>query len=174
MQKLVAIVALSATLSLGLATSMVAQAQTSMQNLRNGNYKVCSNPPSANRGNDDSNAGYCFVFSKQGNRLVGNYYDPKTLGEVSVCLSGAVRNNTFSGEGREIVGEIGRQTLIPNSEGEQFVNWDDRGYLKVRRATSLRPARHHGTIIRYRSALLNLSGFHRYNLPNGTPPRSCQ
>jgi hypothetical protein len=174
MQRFAPILALSATLTVGVVQT-AALAQTSIQSLPDGNYRFCSNPPPANQVSDENlvNAGYCFVFSKRGNRVVGDYYDPKTLGEESVCVGGTIRNNTLSGQGREFIGNIGRQSTPPNSNGNRLVNWDNKGYLKVARATLVGPPGGIGTYARYRSALLNLNGFHRYNPTKGQPPRDC-
>ncbi|MEW5856111.1 MAG: hypothetical protein AB1861_01795, partial [Cyanobacteriota bacterium] len=148
----------------------------SIQSLSNGNYTFCSKPPSGTGNQQGVDLGHCYVFSKKGNRLVGDLYDTKTLGEVTACVSGAVNNKTVSGEAIEIVGDIGRQNTPPNSSGNKLVNWDNQGYLKVARATVIgrlnSPGRNNVRKIRYRSALLNLNGFYRHNQLKQAPT-SC-
>ncbi|MBD2744521.1 hypothetical protein [Coleofasciculus sp. FACHB-1120] len=148
----------------------------SIQSLSNGNYTFCSKPPSGTGNQQGLDLGHCYVFSKKGNRLVGNLYDTKTLGEVTACVSGAVNNKTVSGEAIEIVGDIGRQNPPPNASGTRLVNWDNQGYLKVARATVISrlnsPGRNNVRKIRYRSALLNLNGFYRHNQLKEAP-KSC-
>lgn len=175
MKRFAPILALTATLSIGVVAQTAALAQSSVQTLRDGNYRFCSNPPPRNRVNDLYlvNAGYCYVFRKTGNRLVGDYYDPKTLGEESVCVSGTLGNNIVSGEGREFIGSVGRQSTPPNSNGDRLVNWDNKGYLKVARAILVGKPGSVGTSVRYRRASLNLNGFYRYNAGTGQPPRDC-
>ena len=146
------------------------QRQSSLQRLANGNYKVCSKPPSTS-----IDTGYCFVFRKSGNRVVGDYYDTKTLGEEGVCMSGTLSNRTVRGEAIEEIGSVGRQNTPPNSSGKRLVNWDKEGYLKVARASVLRTYEvpHSYKTVRYRSALLNLNSFSRYNAGTQSPPRTC-
>lgn len=150
--------------------------KSSLQRLANGNYKVCSEPPSTSIDKDNNLiTGYCFAFRKSGNRVVGNYYDTKTLGEEGVCMSGTLRNSTVRGEAIEAIGSIGRQNTPQNSSGRRLVNWDKEGYLKVARASVLRTYEvpHSYKTFRYRSALLNLNSFYRYNTGTQSPPRSC-
>ncbi|MFE1747407.1 hypothetical protein [Coleofasciculus sp. H7-2] len=149
---------------------------TSIQSLPNGNYTFCSKPPSGTGDQQGVDLGHCYVFSKKGNRLVGNLYDTKTFGEVTACVSGAVNKKTVSGQAIELVGDIGRQNPPPNSSGTKLVNWDNQGYLKVARATVMGRVNSSGSNnvrrIRYRSALLNLNGFYRHNQLKKAPT-SC-
>ncbi|MBD1890889.1 hypothetical protein [Coleofasciculus sp. FACHB-SPT9] len=139
----------------------------SIQSLSNGNYTFCSKPPSGTGNQQGVDLGHCYVFGKKGNRLVGDLYDTKNLGEVTACVSGVVNKRTVSGEAIEIVGDIGRQNIPPNSSGTRLVNWDNQGYLKVARATVIgrlnSPGSNNVRKVRYRSALLNLNGFYRHN-----------
>lgn len=150
-------------------------AQSSIQNLPNGNYTFCSEPSSNSTAKDKNLiAGYCFAFAKTGNRLVGNYYDTKTLGEESVCVSGTLSNKIVRGAALESVGNVGRQSSPPNSSGSRLVNWDKQGYLRVALASQIgKPDIGGGRLIRYRSALLNLNGFYRHNQETKLSPRDC-
>lgn len=151
-----------------------APAKTSIQSLPNGNYKFCSEPPSDSTGRDKNLiAGHCYVFGKTGNRLVGDFYDTKTLGEESVCVSGTLSNKIIRGEALESVGNIGRQSSPPNSSGATLVNWDKPGYLKVAKAIQVGKEVGGGRLIRYRSALLDLNGFYRHNPETKLPTRDC-
>ena len=156
--------------------STPAPVKSSLQNLPNGNYKVCSEPPSTSIAKDkDLITGYCFSFRKSAGRVVGTYYDTKTMGEEGVCMSGNLSNRTVRGEAIEFIGSVGRQSTPPNSSGNRLVNWDDRGYLKVARAKVVR--RYESPLsyrsVRYRSALLNLNNFYRHNAGTKLPPGGC-
>lgn len=155
--------------------STSAQAESQIQNLQNGNYKFCSNPPPTNQASSASmeNAGYCFMFRKKGNRLVGNYYDARSFGEVSVCVTGTLSNNILTGEAVELVGDIGRQSSPPSSEGTQLVKWDKQGYLRVAGAKVIRRTQTGSRTVHYRRALLNLNGFYRYKPGERQPPTNC-
>ena len=144
----------------------------SIQSLPNGDYRFCSKSPSADTGNGDT--GYCYVFNKRGNRLVGDFYDSRTLGEVSACVSGTLNNKTVRGEAIELVGDIGNRNIPPNSRGNRLVNWDSQGYLKVARATQIgRNATTGSRKIRYRDAVLKLDGFYRYSQSAKGAPTNC-
>jgi hypothetical protein len=168
-------IALSLALSFGVASSALAQA--SIPSLSNGNYRFCSNPPPSDAVSDEEflAAGHCFLFRKTGNRVVGAFFDMSTYGEVSVCATGTISGNTVTGEALESfpVDEI---QLEPKFQGATPVNWDNSGYLKVARA-DVDYDQNEGyvsTSIHYRTAVLNLDGFHRYNAGTKTPPTNCQ
>jgi hypothetical protein len=144
----------------------------SIQSLPNGDYRFCSKSPSADTGNGDT--GYCYVFNKRGNRLVGDFYDSRSLGEVSACVSGTLNNKTVRGEAVELVGDIGNRNIPPNSRGNRLVNWDSQGYLKVARAAQIgRNPTTGSRKIRYRNGVLKLDGFYRYSQSAKGAPKNC-
>lgn len=145
-------------------TDVSSPAPDSIQALADGSYKFCSEPPSENAENVAGELeGYCYTFLKQGDRLVGDYYDSRTLGEVSVCVEGEVDDNVLVGEGFELIGNIGRQELPPEFEGDQLVNWDDPDYLQVAQAEQIGTNEFGGQEVRYEQVRLNLSEFYRYD-----------
>ncbi len=117
------------------------------------------------------------MFRKTGNRIVGVFADMSTYGEVNVCAVGTVSGNTIKGEALEnFLPEDRPLPIEPKFQGTTPLNWDDNGYLKVARANATydRNDGYVSTSVRYRTALLNLDGFHRYNAGTRTPPTSCQ
>ena len=166
-------------ISLSLSSVAPALAQTSIQSLPNGNYRFCSNPPPSSIVSDLEvlAAGHCFVFRKTGNRVVGDFVDMSAYGEINVCAVGTVSGNTIKGEALENLLPEDRPLPVERKfQGITPRNWDNNGYLKVARAsaTYVQSEDYVLTSIRYRTALLNLDGFHRYNAGTRTPPTSCQ
>jgi hypothetical protein len=122
-------------------------------------------------------AGHCFLFRKAGNRIVGVFADMSTYGEVNVCAVGTVSGNTISGEALEVFPPEDKPLPVePKYKGATPLNWDDNGYLKVSRADVDydQDDGYVSTSIHYRTALLNLGSFHRYNAGTQSPPTSCQ
>ncbi|HEY9872516.1 MAG TPA: hypothetical protein V6D12_03735 [Candidatus Obscuribacterales bacterium] len=158
------------------APNTPAPVKSSLQRLPNGKYKVCSEPPSTTAGKDNNLiTGYCFAFRKSGSRVIGTYYDTKTLGEEAVCMSGTLNNSAVRGEAIEEIGSVGRQKTPPNSSGSQLVNWDKEGYLKVARARVVRTygAPLYYKTVRYGSSLLNLNSFYRHSAGTIVAPSKC-
>ncbi|AFY61342.1 hypothetical protein Syn6312_2226 [Synechococcus sp. PCC 6312] len=71
-----------------------AQAVETIAALPDGNYRVCSQPPTALPAGQPS--GTCFIFTKQGNNVVGLYRESPAA-PVSWCLAGTVNQSTISG-----------------------------------------------------------------------------
>ena len=146
-------------------------AKSSIQNLPDGNYKFCSNPPPS-RQVSDLKAGYCFVFRKTKTRIVGNYFDSSTSGEDNVCVTGRLSNNSVTGEGLQF--SQGLPNGMSDFSGSRLTNWDDSGYLKVAQAKLLKTYEQTGySEIHYRSTVLNLSNFSRHNAGTESPPTNC-
>jgi hypothetical protein len=164
-------------IALSLSSVAPALAQTSIQSLPNGNYRFCSNLPPSSVVSDEEiiAAGHCFLFQKSGNRVVGYFSDMSTYGEVRVCATGVVSGNTVTGEAVDYI--PGEEIPVDSRfQGTRPVNWDDSGYLKLARASAKYDSSegYITTSIRYRTALLNLDSFHRYNAGTQSPPTSCQ
>lgn len=154
--------------------STTASAKSSIQSLPDGNYRFCSNPPPSRQASDQEllKAGYCFVFRKTGNRIVGNYFDSSTSGEDNVCVTGTLSNNSVTGEGLQ--SSQGLPNGMSNFSGSRLTNWEKSGYLKVAQAKLLRTYEQTGySEIHYRRAVLNLSNFSRYNAGTYPPPTKC-
>jgi hypothetical protein len=153
----------SATHSAGVSVAALADAE---------NYLVCSQPLLNQMNSED--LGYCFAFSKRGDRLTGYYYDTKTFGGVGLCLTGTLSQNRLEGQGVEFIGNIGRQQIPPGSDGQELVNWDPGGYLKVAQAEVLRASETTGEEVRYNKAVLNFDHFYRHpDMENAVSAR-CQ
>jgi hypothetical protein len=142
------------------------------------NYRFCSEPLSSGSDlgqgelqTDPSVTGLCFAFRKEGDRVIGSYYDTATLGEVGLCVSGMASGNTILGKGREFIGSVGRQTLIDGSMGSELVNWDEQGFLKVAQAEIVNQSDVGTTEVLYSSAKLDLTDFYRY--PNSEVANDC-
>lgn len=164
-------------IALSLSSIAPALAQTSIQNLPNGNYRYCSNPPSSSDVNDIDifAGGHCFLFRKSGDQVVGYFWDMSTSGEVGVCATGTVNRNTVNGKALEYVFDV-EKPVEPRFKGTQPVNWDDNGYLKVAGASATYDSEQGivSTTILYSTAVLNLNEFYRYNAGTQLPPTSCQ
>lgn len=171
--------AISSAIALSFTSATAALAQTSIQGLPNGNYRFCSNPPPSSVVSDEEfvAAGHCFLFRKAGNRVVGQFFDMSTYGEVGVCATGTISGNTITGEALEVFPPEGEPLPVePRFQSATPVSWDENSFLKVARA-DVNYDQDDGSVstsIRYRTALLNLDGFHRYNAGTQAPPTSCQ
>jgi hypothetical protein len=142
-------------------------------NLPNGNYRFCSQPPRVGRVSAPGEIlGNCFLFRKYGSQVVGRYYDTRTLGEVSVCLSGAVSDRVLA-QGLEEIGGIGQQRIPAGSTGEQFVKWDKEGILRVSGAETYRKIDDRAKLVRYRQVILDLKRLYRLNAGPILPPTRC-
>ena len=155
-------------------------AQSTVQDLPNGIYRLCSNSPNGIYSDLDSTqkAGYCLSFRKTGNKIVGGYSNP-AQGDRGICVSGQVSGNTIIGQALEMYesGLVPRPIRIkPPYSGERFVNWDEFGFLNVRQQQAINIKRSGGylTGYRYPSATLKLGNFYRYPQPRYTPPSTCQ
>jgi hypothetical protein len=138
-----------------------------------GNHRFCSQKPkTTNAPPPEAIIGNCFLFRKTGNRVVGVYYDTRTLGEESLCLRGTL-SDSFRGEGIELIGGIGRQRIPAKAQGSDPVNWDQEGILKVGSAVRFGKRTLAGQQIRYRQATLDFKQLYRYNLGNRLPPTNC-
>lgn len=71
-----------------------AQAAETIAALPDGNYRVCSQPPSGLPAGQLS--GSCFIFNKQGKQVVGIYRETPAAA-VSWCVSGTINQSTISG-----------------------------------------------------------------------------
>jgi hypothetical protein len=151
-------------------------AQSTVQDLPNGNYMICSNSSSGVYSDPDfrKKAGYCFNFRKSGNQVIGGYQNP-SQGDRGICVSGQVSGNTITGQAvdMEQSGLIPIPIRVkPAYAGEKFVNWDEFGFLKVRQQQAINIKRSGGYLVGYRypSTILNLQNFYRYPQPRYTPP----
>lgn len=139
-------------------------------------YRICSEPP-VEGADAYAVVGHCLAFRKTGDRVVGNFYDTETLGEVGLCISGTLSDNTVTGEAIELIGSVGSQRIPENSEGTGLVNWDDDGLLKVAQARVIaQEAQGPGAIVdtvQYGDAVLSLEGFYRHPDTEVPAPTEC-
>lgn len=168
---------LTLSFSIPLSTSLQAVSQPAAFDFRNhlpnGNYRFCSQPPRSGTVSAPGEiVGNCFLFRKQGSQVVGKYYDTRTLGEVSVCLSGSVSDRVLA-QGLEEIGGIGRQQIPANSTGDRFANWDKEGILKVSGTETYRKLDDRARLVRYRQAILDLKRLYRLNAGPILPPTRC-
>ncbi len=151
-----------------LTFSSIAAPQT-IAKLPNGNYRYTAATFSTPIVSDEElveAGGYYFLFRKRGERVTG-LFALVDSGET-ICMNGKVNGNTVTGQAVEVSEPpYNRKTILSGSKGENFVTWSKDGSLRVRRGSQ------RGNIIRYRSAILDLSGFHRINAGTQIPPRRC-
>lgn len=137
---------------------------TNIANLADGNYQFCSqtDPQDWRDG-----AGVCLNFTKTGNYVDGYYGYPHS--SHFICLRGTVERNKIAGEALEILWDNNQQHQIPKSA----FPWDSEGRLILNQG-NIMPTFNQGEdateMILYRSAVLNIEGFHQYNSPRMTPP----
>ena len=162
-----------------LSTGLVgpsAQAESNIQSLADGNYRVCSEVASA----EGKVPEMCFLFRKIGNRVTGNFFAPNS--DLGICITGKVNNNIISGEALEsTLPDNEPLQLDSESQGSKLVNWDNNGYLKIAEGSVKNTPFTIGdgnidytALINYRNALLDLNGFILYNAGTTLPPRSCK
>ncbi|MBE9077767.1 hypothetical protein IQ241_10755 [Romeria aff. gracilis LEGE 07310] len=74
---------------------MVAQDQSaqvgSLDSFRNANHRVCSEPQSE----DGRMRGLCFLFRKQGDEIVGQFFEPYS--ERGICVHGIAHDSEVGG-----------------------------------------------------------------------------
>ena len=138
--------------------------QFTIATLPEGNYRFCSDRPPSDI---DRVSGVCFRFSKQGDRVTGDYYYPYE--GSSVCLTGRVNGNTVSGQAVE---RLSPTSEPPEDLSEQLTSWRQEGFLQVGNGVYV-DDRNRRDAIRYRSALLNLNNFYQYNAGAVLPPADC-
>lgn len=106
--------------------------------------------------------------------MIGSFYDSSTYGEVGVCIAGTVNGSTISGEAVEWIQDLNVQ-LPEVYAKDQVAAWDQNGYLKLARGAVLSQNQLSGhQDFHYKSALLNMNGFHRYNVGTTPPPTTCR
>lgn len=143
--------------------SLVTANSANIANLADGNYQFCSqtDPQDWRDG-----AGVCVNFRKTGNRIDGYYGYPHS--DHFICLRGNVERNLIAGEALEIIWGGNQHHQIPQSA----FPWDSEGRLTLNKGkimSTLVQGEEITEKILYRSAVLNLEGFHQYNRPRMTP-----
>lgn len=159
--------------------SRFAQAQSaqvgSLNSFRDANHRLCSEP----QAEDGRMRGLCFLFRKQGDEVVGQFFEPYT--ERGICLHGVAHDSEMSGFARQ---RIFSQTPDPQIEakfsGNELNDWDSQiPALKLARG---RIAEFEGeseiagysAIAAYDIAWLTVGDFYRYNAGRILPPPDCQ
>lgn len=148
---------------------------STISSLPDGNYRFCSEPPTLDPNFQE--AGWCFIFRKTGNRVIGNYFAAQK--EQTICITGVANNNTVTGIGLEFWYGWDRPVSL---EGIPETEWWDSpeiggGRLKARRLSIIsrsNDGNSYSAWIRYDSVQVNLNGFHRYSAGNKLPPGKCE
>ena len=153
-----------------------------IENLPNGNYGFCKQPVSSKATSDLK--GWCFMFGKSNNHIVGLYTLWLPSDYARICIDGKIKGNTITGIGSEIIESDSKTAVTPEDVAllaKEGV-WDN---LKVEGGNNLRVStpslysigkyssgQHYGWIV-YQSVQLNLNGFDRRNLGKFIPPEIC-
>jgi hypothetical protein len=164
----------------------VLQQKVIIEDLPDGSYGFCKQPTSKKVTSDLE--GWCFIFRKNQNHIVGLYTLWLPSDYARICINGTVENNKITGSGYEIIEgyskpitthDIAKLTermladkgIWDNSEIEGGNN------LKVNilnlYSTEKYPNGQHYAWIRYQDLQLNLNGFERRNLGKNFPQERC-
>ena len=166
-------------IAISLASTTPAFAHANIRDLSNGNYRFCVNPPVSDIATDTElfNAGHCYLFRKTGSRLTGVLFDPSTYGEVQICVTGNLNENTLTGEALQTFYFLDTPLSVePRYRGSIPAPWDNNDFLKIANGIVVEHKQNETgikTTIRYRTAELNLDNFHHYNAGQFLPPASC-
>jgi hypothetical protein len=144
--------------------SLIASNSVNIANLVDGDYQFCSqtDPKDWRDG-----VGVCLNFHKNGNSIDGYYGYPHS--DHFICLRGNVERNIIAGEALEIMWGGNQHHQIPQSAFQ----WDLEGRLTLNKGKTMSTLVQGEDVtetILYRSAVLNLEGFHQYTRPRMTPP----
>lgn len=129
--------------------------------LADGNYRYVSGPADERAYSDQellNRGGVLFVFSKQGNAVIGNY---SYIDGDSICVTGRVSGNTITGQAYPADGMV-------NDLETDVAFWGPATFLQVRRPQGDDGQRYYG------SATLELNDFSRINAGGSLPPSTCQ
>lgn len=121
-------------------TQNSSQEKTNIENLPDGNYRYCSEPPSdynaAERGDDPDSYRWCFDFSKLENKVVGEYIYWAPWDTPMICLEGIAKKNQVHGVGYELTygspEPFSEEQLITphdNSSNSKLSIWDNQERL---------------------------------------------
>lgn len=157
-----------------------AQAQPIIQTLSDGNYHLCSLPPTSERLSEEELSvkleqfdAICFHFRKQVNTIVGELYTPGNYGEDIICIEGIINQNSVNGRA---VAHFSYGVEYAQANPKESIEsikqyWSQKRVLSITDASYFDESDIPYAI--YQSALLNLNGFYRYNIGAELPPQSC-
>lgn len=154
-----------------------------IKNLVDGNYKLCTEPPTSKTSSGEDWYGWCFIFRKTGNHVVGIYTYWAPSDYARICISGRANGNTVSGSGYEIL-EGGSEPITPEStaihlsRGGVWDDWfEDGNNLRVGPnrlySTGKYPRSYYYAWTIYDSAQLDLNGFYQRDLEKLILPEKC-
>jgi hypothetical protein len=83
--------------------SQISLPDKSVENLSDGNYRLCTEPSSPQLPESQQIDGWCLRFTKQGKSIVGVYAPFLHKGDAQICIDGIVEGNKVRGSGYEIV-----------------------------------------------------------------------
>lgn len=159
--------------------ALVTQAQSaqvgSLDSFRDANHRVCSEPQTE----DGRMRGLCFLFRKQGDEIVGQFFEPYT--ERGICVHGVAHDSEVSGFARQLIfSQTPEPQIDVKFQGNELNDWDSQlSALKLARG---RIAEFEGeselagysAIAAYDIAWLTIGDFYRYNAGRTLPPQNCQ
>jgi hypothetical protein len=144
----------------------------SVEQLRSANHRLCSEPKS----DQGRMKGMCFLFRKEGDQIVGQYFKPYT--EKSICVKGVVHGNLITGFAREVMFSQSPELAVREAlQTDHLALWDPQGdYLKVAQGEVVKNLGDtqlgYSGLASFNVALLNLNEFYRYNAGKRLPHQS--
>jgi hypothetical protein len=145
----------------GTPQSGTPQPGTTIADLIDGSYRYWNSAPSMNVTDKQIKPGnFIFLFTKEGNRVVGVFARPDDL---AVCMTGTVKGNTISGV-------VNPPVRFSDAEGRSRQNkpFDPAGYLKLGAWSNA------GNLGAFSSSTLDLSKFNRINIGPRKAPSICR
>lgn len=153
-----------------------------LANLVDGNYRLCTEPPTTKTSSREDKYGWCFLFMKNSERVTGIYTYWEQSNYARICISGIARGYTISGSGYEAI-EASSKPIKANDtarfpRGGIWDDWNKQGsnlIVGIPRLYSTgkySDGRYYGWII-YDNIKLNLTEFHQHSLGKLTPPKKC-
>lgn len=160
----------------GVPVRAQSQLNSPISSLRDANHRLCSEPP--NRG-ELKMSGMCFLFRKEGDEVIGQFFEPYT--DNLICVHGVTDGMTVTGIAVSTPPlRSAPVRLEPEAKDFELGNWDNAGYLKVARGSVSNESipvgeyTEYSATISYKAALLDIEDFYRYNAGTTLPPRSCE
>jgi hypothetical protein len=147
---------------------------TAVEQLRSANHRLCSEPKS----DQGRMKGMCFLFRKEGDQVVGQYFKPYT--EKSICVKGVAHGSLITGFAREVMFSQSPDLAVRKAlQNNQLALWDPQGdYLKVAQGEVIKELGEtqlgYSGLATFNVALLNLNEFYRYNAGKRLPPQDCE
>jgi hypothetical protein len=154
-----------------------------LKDLPDGNHLFCTKSPSFNARSGIRERGYCFIFKKIKNNIIGSYFYFAPKGDNSACIKGSFSENIVTGVGYDYIFSSNKPIISATVDNYPYDPiWDEPiedeegGKLKVSRpylySTSEIAGDYYGWR-RYDSIQLNLSKFYQRDIEKRSPPEKC-